>query len=89
LINFGNLNFKEDAETLKISGELLTKLESGLFALMNALVKGKFGEPFSGLMTNFLECSICKDIMIEVEIHISSKFKFMFLLIIPRIYIFF
>ena len=75
LESFSSRKTKEDAETLKTNGELLTKLESGFIALMNVLVKGKLGEPFSGLMTNFLECSICKELVIEVKIEISNKFK--------------
>ncbi len=77
--NFETFNFKEETkevtETMKNSEELLKKLESGFIALMKALVMGKFGEPLSGLMTNFLECSICKELMIEVAIQIFNKFK--------------
>ena len=47
--------------------ELMTKIESDFRALMNALIVGKFGQQLAGLMTNFLECPICKELLIEVE----------------------
>lgn len=58
---------KEDAETIVKSGELMAKLESNFCTLMKALME-KFGQQIYGLMKPSLECSICKELIIEVYI---------------------
>ena len=55
---------------MKNIGELITKLESDVGALMKALIVGKFGQQLYRLMADFLECVICKELIIEVEIWI-------------------
>lgn len=61
-------HFKEaDAETLNIFEELLTQLESDFIPLMNNIVR-KYGQQLSGPLKVSLECAICKEIIIEVNI---------------------
>jgi len=58
---------EEDVETMTKCEELLTNVESGFRAFMNALLE-KFGQQLSGSLKCSLECSICKDLIIEVDI---------------------
>ena len=58
---------KEDSKTMVKSEELMTKLETNFSTLMNALM-GKFGQQIFVLMKPSLECSICKELIIEVNI---------------------
>jgi len=52
--------------------ELLAKLESGFSALMNATI-GKFGQHLSGIFKDSLDCSICKELIVEVTIFKCQK----------------
>jgi len=58
---------KEDAETIKNCTELMTKLESDVIALVNAIL-GKFGQQLFGVFKDSLECAICKELAIKVTI---------------------
>ena len=58
---------EEDVETMTKCKELLTKVESGFRAFMIALLE-KFDQQLSGSLKCFLECSICKELIIEVDI---------------------
>ena len=63
---------QEHAEMMNKCTELLAKLESGFSALMNATI-GKFGQHLSGIFKDSLECSICKELIIEVNIFKFQK----------------
>ena len=75
----------EAAETMKNGEELMTKLESDSVTLMNAIIVDS--QQLSGLIMNGLECSICKELLIEVENKILNKFKVRSLFINCCIYI--
>lgn len=78
---------REDAETLKQSGELLTKLESGqyswIFQYSNECHYEKVWSRTFWSNAISLECSICKELIIEVQIHsITAPFIYEFFCII-------
>ena len=58
---------QDDSEMMTNCTELMTKLESSFSALVNAII-GKFGQQLSGILQESLECSICKELIIEVDI---------------------